>query len=189
MRTLWFFESVRAVRPVREFFFGDHATRVSDGTRGSGVRGMNADAKQHMVRLRFAEPLRLVDATNFYRIALRREHLEKGEGDFFKPEMFQPSRSAVGSCSLCKSPLHRVGEWHKVCRKPGCRNFNKPDLTRPARGVIQVVVPPDWVRVLDGVACCDSLLLVLDRRYDTATLQAVYRTAGALCEMMGWKLL
>lgn len=147
------------------------------------------DQRQSMVRLRFREWLPKWVAWEFLRIHLSPAMLAGGEQEFYQPEIYQPERVGRPECPGCESSMERLGVWHWICRVPACPQYGRLFRQKPNRGVVKVLVPPEFLRAVDGREECNSVILVLDRRYRQEVLAAIYRTAGILCEQRGWGLL
>lgn len=154
--------------------------------------GMPDELRGLAVLLTFDEPIARTLTGEFLRIFLRAEWMSDGnsEGEFYRAEVFQPWRSRVRrKCPQCGMWMSRksVNEW--VCRYRLCSLSGRILVAGPTRGVIRTIVFDDFVvETVDGVEMIDRILLVLDRRYRDPVLAGVYRTAGEICEVMGWKL-
>lgn len=149
---------------------------------GSNKR-LHPEIRKRMVLLRLAEPIPYFLAWEFLRIKLNRSSLERGEPD----RMFDvsPSRDEAPRCERCGRDLDSLGGTSATCRNSRCQRFGvMVELGKP-RGVVNVVVPRDRI---DDAGRIDMLALCLDREYDEQALASIYRTAGMLCDMMGWKL-
>lgn len=154
-----------------------------------GNRDLPGDSRQSMVRLRFIEPIPKGQAPEFLRIHMTPAMLAGGEQDYYRVALSQPHKAQPRRCSGCKGQMQQLGVWDFTCRNPACRNFGRVLNGRPLRGVVRVLYAPDWVQVReDGVKVLTDLVLVLDRRYRENVLAAVYRTAGQLAEMKGWRI-
>ena len=150
----------------------------------------NADARQQMVLLNFAEPgIPRMFCGEFIRIHLTPAMLVGGEEEFWQPAIYQPQHALKDKCCRCNGPTKVVGQWLRECITPGCLRFGMSESHKPKQGVISVQVPSDRVHVVDGRELVRTVVLVLDRRYREVILAAVYRTAGMLCDQYGWKLL
>ncbi len=151
-------------------------------------RVLSEDARQHMVLLRFREPVPRGWVQEFFRIHLTPGMHAQGEAESFRAEIFQPG-SLRRSCVRCAGPVTQMGLWQVACQNKACRLHGRPQSTKPSRGVVQVLVPRDQQVRVDGQLRCRSVVLVLDRRYPEQVLGSVYRTAGMICEQLGWGLL
>jgi len=166
----------------------------------------NAELPEHLrqvaVVLRFAEPIKESACGEFLRIHLRPEQLAGGEDGFYLAEVYQPDRVRMLACPNCRQPMDRIAETLARCRNPACLQVDGTPtsefavVTGPMRGICQVVVFPDWIvehrPAVDGgrpVAWVKACMLVLDRRYHPQVLAAIVRTAGAIADMNGWRLL
>lgn len=160
--------------------------------------------RQSVVLLRFAEPIRRSEAGEFLRIQLSSAMRAGGEDDFYQTSIAQPHRAGKQKCSRCGTLMKRMGMRDHRCQNSSCRlDDGRPTMTvsqyaGPLRGVVKIGVAPDFVHhtelytIADGrtfhIQYIDKVALMLDRRYHENVLAAVYRTAGELCELRGWKL-
>lgn len=166
----------------------------------------NAELPEHMrqmaVLLRFAEPIKESACGEFLRIHLTPAMLSGGEDGFHLAEVYQPHRHKMFLCPNCHAAMDRINESLARCRNPACLQIDGTPtsefavLTGPLRGICRVVVFPDWIvehrPAREGeppVAWVSACMLVLDRRYHPQVLAAIYRTAGAITDMNGWRLL
>lgn len=174
--------------------------------------------RQSAILLKFAAPIPMSLTSDFYRIHLTPELKQErlGETEFFKPEIFQPSRmNAVKKCTACSQAMVKVLISTWKCQNARCRRRGSPVESGPTRGVIAVDVADEYivdreqidavVKRKDGTTrtlmtaagvpmkcervTINACILRLDRRYDPVVLAAVYRTAGAICDQYGWVLL
>jgi len=160
-------------------------------------RKLPNEYRQNMIQIRFPEPLHGGKVSEFYRIRLRRDDkIEGGEDESFRAELFQPEQVNQRFCPRCHQRMKRQDEWHMSCRQDDCKNFGKLVSVKPKRGVIRILVPrinpfnnSQNTHRIDGVKFCDSIVLVLDRRYGRPVLDSVYRTAGLLADMIGIRIL
>lgn len=146
---------------------------------------------QSAILLTFAEPIGRHMAGEFLRIHLTREMLARGEDAPFMPEIFQPDRVDIKTCPHCGQAIAQLSLFYVKCVNKHCRAYLMRQQVGPVQGVIDVLVFDEFVveqQTETQPARIDRCLLVLDRRYDDAVLQAVYRTCGALCEFNHWKL-
>lgn len=149
-------------------------------------RALPDEARQYMVLLRFATPVPRGALQHFYRIQLTPMMQLGGEGDFYRASVFQPHRAKARKCPSCGVLMSPMGQWQVACGNRACSRWGVLDSTKPSCGVIQVLVPTDLFHPEDKTA--DGCVLVLDRRYREEVLAAVYRTAGQLCDRLGWRL-
>ena len=194
----------------------------------SGNQQLPDKLKNSCVLLTFAHPIRSSSVGEFFRIHLTEQMQGDGEESFYLAEQFQPHRVTDHKlCPRCAQRLDRIAQSIAVCRNSRCPNQGEKVYIGPVRGVIQVMVFPDFVvdrvtetirvpdpsynppkledflhrRVMRGefrrtpmvqreitIELVNRCLLVLDRRYNDRTLAAVYRTAGEICDIRGWKL-
>lgn len=84
---------------------------------------------------------------NFLRVHLSEQRREKGEDNFFQPEIYQPHRvkGRVILCPDCAEPEERVSPFLSYCRNSKCKRSDKKHITGPVRGVIEVLTFPDHV--------------------------------------------
>lgn len=154
-------------------------------------RFVSPEFNQSCIILRFAEPIPRYAAAEFLRIHLTKDMLARGEDAPFKPEIFQPDRVGLMPCATCGQTMARLSLFYTKCTNPKCRTFGHRVQNGPVQGVVDVLVFDEFITDIGTAtepARIDRALLVLDRRYDDAVLQATYRTAGALCEFNRWKL-
>lgn len=180
-----------------------------------GNRLLPDDLRQRAVFVEFAELWPSHRCEHFLRIHLTRELLEGGEQEFYRADITQPHRVSQQSCPACRTPMRKVGLYLWECRTPICptRQLDMRYNAGPVRGVVDVKFefeanmpgmgrrPISFVIgqerktiplgnrqttvMIDMVAgCC----LMLDRRYSEQALEAVYRTAGHLCDQLGFRL-
>lgn len=149
--------------------------------------------RQSMVLLRFAEPVSRLFAPEFYRIQLTERMKECGEGTFYQAELHQPRHTpAYNQCARCGQKMSQVGLTTMRCttmfpRK--CELYGRPQDRTPRRGVVGILIPSDRIVTDAGRGeLTDTIVLVLDRRYQDEVLASVYRTAGLVCDQYGWKL-
>lgn len=158
--------------------------------------------RQSAVLLRFAEPIRESACGEFHRIHLTADMLSGGEQGFYLADVFQPHRVAMRCCPNCGQPLDQINPSLARCRNKACLQVDGTPteefaiITGPVRGICKVLVFPDHIverrPVSPGgppVTWVSACVLVLDRRYHEIVMAAIYRTAGQICEMNGWKLL
>lgn len=151
-------------------------------------RSLPAAARQNMVLLRFAAPIPKAFAWEFLRIRLTHQMLAGGEDEFFHAEVHQPQHALAKHCSACNHSLTLVGPYRGLCANAACVRYRREETHSPKRGVVRVLIPSDHLQLVDGREVCGSIVLVLDRRYREEVLAAVYRTAGMICDDLGWKL-
>jgi hypothetical protein len=154
--------------------------------------------KQSMVMLRFRNPISTALMEHFTRIHLTRGMKAGGEQSFYRAEVFQSHRTGRKNCPRCHHAMPRTSLTTYRCQNRACKNYGLTVVGGPRRGVIRVDICPEFVvrretcshrgREFERVLV-DRCLLVLDRRYREEVLSSVYRTAGEMCEMMGWELL
>jgi hypothetical protein len=152
-------------------------------------RGLPEGARFNMVLLEFADPLPARGLVQeFYRLHLTPGMFSQGEERFYQAEVYQPQHARRRHCVRCRGLTVQVGLWVVQCENPRCLLKGRPQSIKPARGVVQVLVPGDRLVRVDGRELCRSVVLVLDRRYPEQVLASVYRTAGMICDAMGWRL-
>lgn len=139
------------------------------------------------------EPLHGGKAGEFYRIHLYREQMDRGEESAFRAEIYQPEVVLQRKCRSCGRRMKRQDEWHFHCQHAECKLWGRMVNVKPKRGVMKILTPKfDGTRVnehvLDGVKHYDSIVLVMDRRYDRSTLDTIHRTAGGLADILGLKI-
>lgn len=157
-------------------------------------RDLPAYFKQSLVRLNFAEPISLYHKDEFLRIRLTRMQLDNGEQDFYIPHLIQSYRTGTKPCRMCWQPMQKISVTQQICRTRVCRNFGRIQEVGPLRGVVKVGTRIRNangdellnLRLPDGMI--EGCLLILDRRYSEQVLAEVWRTAGWICDEMGWKL-
>ena len=151
----------------------------------AGNRDLPSDVRQSVVMLRFAEPIPRVFAYHFVRVRLSDQMFGDGEDGFFQASVIQPHRVAIRPCRSCDTERVRVGQTTQMCPNSSCPYCGVEVECGPLRGVVKVGLSPEF-EAPDGRL--DRLALILDRRYNEKTLANVYRTAGELCDIMGWRL-
>jgi len=169
-----------------------------------GNRDLPSDKKQSMVLLTFGRPIPRALAGDFLRIHLSPAMKGGGEDEFHDVGLAQPHRSGPQRCMRCGQYMRQVSVTGYRCGNGQCRDeCGRPSALKtqyagPLRGVVKLMIAPDFVshretktRSTGEVYVSEwlnRLILVLDRRYHEVVLAAVYRTAGELCDMRGWKL-
>ena len=141
--------------------------------------------KGSIVILRFAKPISRMAAHHFVRVRLSEKMLRDGEDDSYRPEIVQPHRIGKRPCRLCSRMRDVLSESTQVCGNEDCPIFGTPIECGTLKGVIKILVAKDFEEP-DGML--NAVGLILDRRYNDQTLAAIYRTAGMLCDQMGWSL-
>mgnify|MGYP006969344514 FL=1 len=192
----------------------------------AGNRELPEKLRESAVLLSFAEPIKSSRAGEFLRLHMTPNMLLDGEEEFYEVDVFQPDRADAKLCRACGDRMRRISPVLSSCSNPKCAARGKRVHDGPVRGVIDVLVFPDFVvetttetvyvpdpsgaptladvlsrrvktsqvkaqpRIAQTVSVewIDRCVLVLDRRYNPMTLAAVYRTAGTLCDMFGWRL-
>lgn len=101
--------------------------------------------RQSCVLLTFGQPVRSANTGEFLRIHLTPGMMQDGEESFYLAEQFQPHRCQVRLCTGCGGRLDRIAEQYAVCRAPACRLRGKRVAFGPVRGVVDVLVFPDFV--------------------------------------------
>ncbi|QDV49546.1 hypothetical protein [Gimesia fumaroli] len=103
------------------------------------------DKRSSHVLLKFAKPIRSSQTKEFFRIHLTPEMHTKGE-EGFQTEILQGSRSQKGGlCKNCGQQMDRPAEAWCICRNDRCKNAGKRVYTGKPRGVIGVLIFPDFV--------------------------------------------
>lgn len=147
-----------------------------------GQRMLGGDVRQSRVLIRLAEPVPRGMVWEFLRIRLTPEMLAGGEERAYQVALTQPHRANFARrCPRCRVATRQVAETTWRC--PSCHRL--VDGT-PLRGVVRLEIPSDAV---DADGMVSQVILCLDRRYSRRVLDAVYRTAGVLCESLGWRVL
>ena len=140
-----------------------------------------------MVVIRVREPIAKAFVWEFLRIHLTPSMLTGGEDEFYEVAVSNPESNKPGRCPACGRDEAMVGPWLWECHNVHCKRWRKRHSTKPRRGVVQVLVPHE-AYVDPQEAQVSHCVLVLDRRYRETVLAAVYRTAGNLCDSMGWEM-
>lgn len=192
----------------------------------SGNKALPEGMRESAVLLTFAQPVRSARVGEFLRLHLTDGMKQDGEEEFYEAELYQPTRVDPKLCRTCGEQMRRISPVLSACHNPKCAKRGQRVHDGPVRGVVDVLVFPDFVvdrtvekiRVPDPskaptladvlkrrvrlsqlgptptmdqpmvVEWVDRCVLVLDRRYNARTLAGVYRTAGMLCDMLGWRL-
>jgi len=103
------------------------------------------DKRQSHVLLKFAKPIRVSQVKEFFRIHLSPEMHAQGE-EGFQTEILQGSRSQKGGlCKNCGQQMERPAEAWCICRNDYCKNAGRRVYTGKPRGVIDVLVFPDFI--------------------------------------------
>jgi hypothetical protein len=169
--------------------------------------------RQNAVLLEFAKPIRRSWAGQFLLIRLTPNMLAGGEEEFYLTHIVQPHRVPTESCRFCRQPMHRESLETWRCHNPRCFLPNGQPTrsiqqhSAPARGVVKLLITDDCVDHVEYSQVIDRFLpdgkpiyrrhssewlkavvLLLDRRYRPEVLAAVKRTAGEICDIMGWQL-
>jgi len=152
-----------------------------------GQHKLPENQRQHVVLLTFREAVPRWKVSEFLRIHLQRHQLERGEGEAFQPEIFQPHRVGPKPCPKCNLVMAPMAESWSRCQNAKCENVGRRVIHGPLIGVINVLTWQDSVvgTTAHGEEIIAFCGLVLDRRYDETTLAAVYRTAEILGESIG----
>ncbi len=178
-----------------------------------GNRHLPDTLKQTAVFIEFAEVMPGYCAEHFIRIHLTLSMIQDGAEEFWEPHIRQPHAVEPQRCPACTISMQKVGLFLWECINPGCpiRQQKKIYNAGPKHGVIGIQCEFEnekgqfvsFVRGAKRVKTipighgatgeCDVIdvcgcLLMLDRQYSERTLAAVYRTAGHLCDEMGWKM-
>lgn len=159
--------------------------QVTDKTLLKDSRQLPDHLKGSIVLLRFAEPIPRIASHHFVRVRLSEKMLRDGESKAYRSEIVQPHRTGKRKCRICDRPRDEIDESTQVCGNPQCELFSKPVSCGTLQGVIKVLIAKDFEEP-DGRL--NAVGLILDRRYNEQTLAAIYRTAGMLCDQMGWSL-
>ena len=138
-----------------------------------------------VVLLRFAEPIPRHAVYHFVRIRLTEAMKADGEESHYRVHSVQPHRAGQRPCVLCGVPRKQISENEQVCENGLCRNYGTPVSCGPLRGVLKMLISPDFEE--EG-GRLNRVGLILDRRYNDETLAGVYRAAGMLCDQLGWSL-
>lgn len=175
-------------------------------------RHLPEDQRQSGVLLRFRRPASASMLGHFHAIQLNRRTLDSGEDNPWQASIWQPTRVGIKPCPNCGVAMVQVGPSVSRCQNNRCRlPTGEPTsmfryMTGPVRGVVAVHTLPEFVvhrqqkiltgfRTLEGgefsvgQEWLDRAILVLDRRYPTATLADVKRVAGVICDQLGWGLM
>jgi hypothetical protein len=173
------------------------------------------ELRERAVLIMFQQPFPDEMISEFYRIHFSDEMLDGGEAEFYQSEIFQPERVKPKLCPGCGQMMKRISPVKSKCINPRCvqpdgvASDKLEFIDGPVRGVIAVLTFPDFVvereenyRHWVGLTYenqkpkqifktrtrefMDRVLLVLDRRYSEKTLGGVKRTAGLLCEQLGY---
>ena len=172
-----------------------------------GQNQLPENLRQNIVRIDFIEPIDARGVNEFHRIGLREQHLQRGEHDkgedtFYMAEVFQPHRAGVKHCPACNGINRQRSETVSICENAQCSLFSRPNQDGPLRGVVQILIPSDFLIEGDMIPAVNrkgqvigqrrrrltrGALLVLDRRYPQEVLAAVFRSAKELAELHGWK--
>jgi hypothetical protein len=175
---------------------------------GKDVRRMMAGGvvpdllKQSGVLLQFVEPIPATEVSEFYRIQLNQISLGRAEERPYFASVWQPQRVAPKFCRKCRRSLVQKSEMVWRCEWEGCPERYQSLVDGPVRGVVSVLLFEDFIvgseleegHYSDGEPyrieydLADRVFLALDRRYEADVLQGVWRIAGEICEMKGWKL-
>lgn len=152
-----------------------------------GQHRLPEDLRQHVVLLTFREPVARWKVSEFLRIHLQRHQLERGEGEAFQADIFQPHRVGPKPCPKCERLMTPVSSAWSKCHNAKCENVGRRVIHGPLIGVINVLTWTDSVvgHTEHGEEIIAFCGLVMDRRYDETTLAAVYRTAEILGESIG----
>lgn len=143
------------------------------------------EIRQSVVLLRFAEPIPRSFCHHFVRIRLSEKMKASGEDRFYQLQIVQAHRAGLRPCRYCGGERSQQSETAQVCENPACSYHKVPVECGPLRGVLKLLVASDFIEDGDRL---NAVGLILDRRYDDDTLAAVYRTAGQICDEMGWRL-
>ena len=141
--------------------------------------------RQSVVLLRFLAPIPRVAVWEFMRIRMSKEMLDDGERKFFRADEVQPHRVGPRRCKACGKMRDEIDARVQVCVNPSCSVFQVLVECGPLRGVIKLLIAPDFEEPGDRL---NAVGLILDRRYNQKTMAGVYRTAGQVCDEMGWSL-
>lgn len=173
-------------------------TAPTDANLLQAQRALPDEVRQNMILLRFASPIPRPFAGEFLRIHLTPSMFQAAEEAAYRPEVIQPHRLRPQSCPTCGQRMQRVDVTRWRCRDRLCEGSTRTMHAGPIRGVVKIVTTPDCVAHVESTTRpdgtvrrtehLDKLLLALDRRYDRKVLAAIYRTAGHLCDQMGWRL-
>lgn len=150
-----------------------HIAPRHESMNPAGTRG------QQMVLLRFRTPVARSRVWDFLRIRLRRDQFRLCEPTVVPKVLSQ-------ACPRCHGAMLRTGEFAFRCQQRSCANRNKLFSAAPPRGVVKLLMPPDFTAA-DGTLA--GVVLVLDRRYEASVLATVHRTACQLGEEIGVKVL
>jgi hypothetical protein len=108
------------------------------------------DKRQSHVLLKFAKPIKSSHVKEFFRIHLTPEMHDQGE-EGFQAEILQGARSHKGGlCRSCGQQMHRPAEAWCICRNDSCKNAGKRVYTGKPRGVIGVLIFPDFVCAVEN---------------------------------------
>jgi hypothetical protein len=104
------------------------------------------EKRENHVYIAFNEPMPEQLTGQFLRVHMSKDRLEDSEDDFYKPEIYQPSRVREKIlCPECGTPEERVDPNLSYCRNAKCKLQNRGHVSGPVRGVIEVLTFPDHV--------------------------------------------
>jgi len=104
------------------------------------------EKRQNHVYIAFKNPMPEQLTGQFLRVHMTRERLEDSEENFYKPEIFQPTRTKEKVlCPECGQAEERVDPNLSFCRNPKCKFQNRGHVAGPVRGVTEVLTFPDHV--------------------------------------------
>lgn len=172
-------------------------SRPEDLIRGN--RQLDDNLRQSAVLLTFATPVNRALCGEFLCIRLTVAMLSGGEQEFYQTEVVQPHRAQPQRCVGCRQPMHRVGLMSWECRRAMCSQYGLSQVAGPSRGVVKIAFTPDFIARTERIRIestgetvvaeyLNRVILMLDRRYRPEVLAGVYRTAGMICDKMGWRL-
>lgn len=158
----------------------------------------------------------------FYEIHLTPWQMQKGGETFYMADINQPHNLGKRRCPNCYQPMRQLHVNAFKCDNPKCMQTHGPLAgkhgseitvgTGPKRGVIRMLVTPDfvtdrdveefwmpvrdptqpngigYVQKRDEVEYVDRIVVILDRQYPEITLASTYRSVGVICEKNGWQL-
>lgn len=145
--------------------------------------------------LEFAEPIRQDQIGMFHRVHLNPDMLAIGEGQAWRPQIFQPwTIEELRKCPDCKAPMERPYQWGFRCVNRNCPIGGMVVEYGPKRGIIRCETFEDYLvdveeTPLGRVEYVNAVVLFLDRRYPDNVLLAIRNTCGTLCETLGWRML
>lgn len=171
--------------------------------------------RQRAVKLDFVSPVPLPQLEHLMRIRLTQEQLKRGESI----EAFYKVLTELPPCDLCGSLTMTCREVPNAyrCSAITCPAHAKPIHKPHMMGVQEIKHHPKWHARYDEsqwwdfvapggdisrvdrsqhilrtakIPVLSACLVVLDRNYDAEVLAAVYRSCGAIGDMLqpGWKL-